>query len=104
MDPRDLFRRATLMPGRLFDSFEMMVRVGETIAKHDPCENCGHGRLLHARLNYTDPDIAAADRAMPEGQCRHGHFCAQEPKIRPGCECPAWVGTKTPLPPLPKLP
>jgi hypothetical protein len=72
--------------------------LGKLYATHDPCSACGHGRLLHKKGAYQDLAIRAADEAMTATQCRSGHFHAQGPKVRTGCDCQKWTGVATPLP------
>lgn len=67
-------------------------RLAMMIAKHDPCENCSHGRMLHKRQTFRDLKIRERDSVMTEKQCRHGI------EKTDGCTCPEWVGTETPFP------
>jgi hypothetical protein len=84
--------------GRHAAAHEFVAHAAQIYATHDPCTKCGHGRFEHKATMIKDEVIRRADDALPSGQCRRDHFCAQEPRVRPGCECLKWEGVETPLP------
>lgn len=69
---------------------EMGAYYGRKVSQHDPCEECGHGRLLHKRQAYVIEEHRRRDEALSATQCRHGHHQGGVP-----CPCPCWKGTET---------
>ena len=90
------------MIGFFSDPMRWAAQRGQELAKlyatHDPCTSCGHGRLLHKKTAIVDPATRAADDALSEKACRHGHYHTQAPQVRTGCECQLWSGIETPIP------
>jgi len=80
-----------------FYAAKVGARYAAAWAKHDPCEDCGHGRLLHKRQSYQSQPHRNFDEAMSETQCRQN---AGGPSA---CLCPAWRGTETPMPEAPEF-